>query len=125
MKTLDQTLMDQRVQQLEAEVARLTAERDRALDRVAAMEGLQEQEPMVTKRKSGLILHAGWDPLPVGAKLYAAPMPPSVPEGWQIVPAEPTDQMILAARVHHEGDAYLPCSLYAAMLKAAPKPEDV
>lgn len=46
----------------------------------------------------------------------------TVPEGWQVVPVEPTREMIDAARQHHEGEAYLPFSLYRAMLAAAPKP---
>ncbi len=50
---------------------------------------------------------------------------PRIPEGWQLVPKEPTEEMVLAARDSHEGDAYLPSSLYVAMLAAAPKPEDV
>lgn len=45
----------------------------------------------------------------------------TVLEGWQMVPVEPTREMIEAARQHHEGEAYLPFSLYKAMLAAAPK----
>ena len=48
----------------------------------------------------------------------------TVPEGWQVVPVEPTREMIEAARQHHEGEAYLPFSLYKAMLAVAPKPGD-
>lgn len=44
------------------------------------------------------------------------------PEGWQMVPVEPTREMIDAARQHHEGEAYLLFSLYKATLAAAPKP---
>ena len=50
---------------------------------------------------------------------------PTSPEGWQIVPIEPTKEMIDAARDQHEGEKYLPVSLYKSMLAAAPKPEDV
>jgi len=39
-----------------------------------------------------------------------------------LVPKEPTDAMIASAREHHEGEAYLPVSLYRAMLAAAPSP---
>lgn len=41
-------------------------------------------------------------------------------EKWVMVPVEPTAEMIKAAREHHEGEAYLPISLYAAMIAAAP-----
>ena len=33
----------------------------------------QQQEPMVTKNKSGITLHVGWDDLPIGTKLYTSP----------------------------------------------------
>jgi len=35
----------------------------------------QQQEPIVTKNKSGLTLHVGWDDLPVGTKLYTSHHP--------------------------------------------------
>ncbi|MGX9249676.1 hypothetical protein ACWXWI_01930 [Pantoea ananatis] len=44
-----------------------------------------------------------------------------VPEGWKLVPVEPSWEMISAAIKHHEGDAFLPVSLYKTMLKAAPE----
>ena len=47
---------------------------------------------------------------------------PAQREGWVLVPKEPTDAMIASAREHHEGEAYLPVSLYRAMLAAAPSP---
>lgn len=39
---------------------------------------------------------------------------------FKLVPLEPTEAMIDAARDHHEGEPYLPVSLYKAMLAAAP-----
>lgn len=44
----------------------------------------------------------------------------TVPDGWKLVPIAPTDEMVKAAHAHHEGSAYLPHSLYSAMLSAAP-----
>ena len=38
----------------------------------------------------------------------------------KLVPLEPTEAMIEAARDQHEGEPYLPASLYKAMLAAAP-----
>ena len=48
-----------------------------------------------------------------------------VHDGWKLVPVEPNHGMIVAAASEHEGDFYLPVSLYKAMLAAAPeyKPE--
>lgn len=45
-----------------------------------------------------------------------------VPDGWKLVPLEPHWSMIDAAIKHHEGEAFLPVSLYKAMLAAAPSP---
>lgn len=45
----------------------------------------------------------------------------TIPEGYKLMPIEPTLSMIAAARLHHEGEAYLPVSLYKAMLEAAPE----
>lgn len=42
-----------------------------------------------------------------------------VPDGWQLVPVEPSWEMVSAAIKHHEGDAFLPVSLYKTMLAAA------
>lgn len=39
---------------------------------------------------------------------------------YKLVPLEPTPEMVEAAREHHEGEAYLPVSVYKAMLAAAP-----
>lgn len=39
----------------------------------ASPQPAQEQEPVVTKNKSGITLHVGWDDLPVGTKLYTSP----------------------------------------------------
>ena len=58
----------------------------------------------------------------VGDKLYTSA--PTIPEGWQIVPIEPTDEMFIA------GDKFMECTsslgeAWESMLAAAPKPEDV
>ena len=42
-------------------------------------------------------------------------------DGWKLVPVEPNHGMIAAAASEHEGDFYLPVSLYKAMLAAAPE----
>lgn len=50
---------------------------------------------------------------------------PTIPDGWKLVPVEPVWPMIAAAIKHHEGEAFLPVSLYKAMLAAAPAPGGV
>ena len=59
--------------------------------------------------------------------LYAAP-PPAIPEGWTLVPIEPSERMLEEARVF--GNAMLqavgkcdPALLYKAMLAAAKEPK--
>lgn len=47
--------------------------------------------------------------------------PQAVPDGFVLVPREPTGAMINFARKHHEGDFYLPVALYKAMIEAAEK----
>lgn len=48
--------------------------------------------------------------------------PVAVPDGWQIVPIKPTMEMVKDAAGDHEGEAWLPHSLWASMLSAAPHP---
>jgi len=66
---------------------------------------------------------SGWDEstfkLNEEVALYTHPAP-AVPAGWKLVPVEPTREMIFAAQQYHEGEAYLPFSLYKSMLAAAP-----
>lgn len=97
----------------------------------ALLAELAKQEPVA-------IVEAGkhpWDyclsvvyldnPLPVGTKLYAAPIPPAVPEGWKLVPIEPTQEMIKAAMEEYTKDEWRRCeSCYADMLAAAPTPKE-
>ena len=48
----------------------------------------------------------------------------AIPEGWMLVPNIPTPEMIRAARNDHEGNYFLPVSLYQSMLAAAPSPQE-
>ena len=42
-----------------------------------------------------------------------------VPEGFVLVPIKPTETMVMAVVKEHEGDAFLPYSLYDAYVKQA------
>ena len=109
----------------------LKAENDRLK---AGLDGLKAQEPAWYKELGTMeIEHPsryrkrvdigsinGFDYVP----LYAHPLPAqSVPEGWQLVPIEPTKEMCDA---YCEGSiapiGNLSCYGYKAMLSAAPKP---
>lgn len=50
--------------------------------------------------------------------LYTSPQLPAVPDGWKLLPIEPTPEMLNASWVHH--GIYAP-SVWRAMLAAAPK----
>lgn len=130
------------IEALEAEV-----ERWKGIDRIAIERGdeiiklraqlaaAQGQEPVATvKAKSdaygGTFVH--WTALPVvGMKLYAAaPIPqqvaePSVPEGWKLVPIEPTREMLLAEPARgYEMSVNRRDEVWKAMLAAAPQPKE-
>lgn len=62
----------------------------------------------------GFLCRRGWVPVP----LYAAPPAVAVPDGWQLVPKEPTPRMLAKA---YEIDMLE--DQYHAMLAAAPKLE--
>lgn len=60
--------------------------------------------------------------------LFRRPPAPAVPEGWQLVPAEPTSEM-LSEGLEDEGCTIkdgkrFAGALYRAMLAAAPQPQD-
>ncbi|ECF9074714.1 TPA_asm: hypothetical protein G4P39_004834 [Salmonella enterica subsp. enterica serovar Muenchen] len=68
--------------------------------------------------------------LPLGTKFYIAPPAPVVPDGYALVPVEPTDEMIAAAMncedvLFNSDESF--CvqfgNIYEAMLAAAPQPE--
>ena len=42
----------------------------------------------------------------------------AIPPGWQVMPKEPTDEMVMAG-YDYDTDV---CAIYEAMLKAAPQP---
>ena len=55
----------------------------------------------------------------------AAAMRLAVPEGWVLVPREPTDEMLFELMDEWESAGGRSIAMnYAAMLAAAPKPED-
>lgn len=43
----------------------------------------------------------------------------AVPEGFVLMPIKPTEKMVAAVAKEHEGDAFLPYSLYDAYVKQA------
>ncbi|MCA4232746.1 hypothetical protein [Acinetobacter baumannii] len=43
----------------------------------------------------------------------------AVPEGYVLMPIKPTETMVMAVVKEHEGDAFLPYSLYDAYVKQA------
>lgn len=58
-----------------------------------------------------------------GAKLNTQPPAPVVPEGWKLVPVEPTDEMVEAALDAHMPFGDMKLAIASANL-SAPKPSD-
>ncbi len=50
------------------------------------------------------------------------PPAPAIPDGWQLVPIEPTDEMLIAGDIYMDGISQL-FRAWAAMLEAAPNQE--
>jgi hypothetical protein len=106
----------------------------------AKIEQMERQEPVAEIGQQYTLLFAGSGPitglvkrhgLKIGDKLYALPgaqPAPSVPEGWKLVPVEPTQEMInhvikerLEALVAWKEHTFI--DIYKAMLAAAAAPE--
>jgi len=93
-----------------------------------------EQEPVAyrTVNNVGAYVYHSADRLPNeyglrGEALYLHPAP--IPEGWQLVPKEPTPEMIEAASGYaastvNSGKRPTIAGYYVAMLDVAPKPEE-
>ena len=62
--------------------------------------------------------------LPVGTALYTAPPAPSVPDGWKLVPVEPTPEMMRSGANVPLNKAARHNAVYRAMLAAAPTPAE-
>ena len=81
------------------------------------------QEPVAWKGIKGDygFTFLGFHEQPGMEPLYLHPTP--IPEGWQLVPKEPTENMIkLVAYAERYSGVY---GIYKAMLAAAPKPEEM
>ena len=57
-----------------------------------------------------------WDTFRAG---WEAAKAQAVPEGYVLMPIKPTETMVMAVVKEHEGDAFLPYSLYDAYVKQA------
>ena len=57
-----------------------------------------------------------WDSWLIGLNRTKAQ---AVPEGYVLMPIKPTETMVMAVVKEHEGDAFLPYSLYDAYVKQA------
>ena len=54
-----------------------------------------------------------------GWRVWRAAKAQAVPEGFVLMPIKPTKTMVMAVMKEHEGDAFLPYSLYDAYVKQA------
>lgn len=104
----------ERITALRAEIERLES--------VEPVAGVHDESGQVSpwlKHWNGDPYYKAWKPL------YTHPAP-ATPEGWQLVPKEPTAQMVEAGYSFvSDGGIGYPEDIYPAMLQAAPKPEEV
>ena len=63
--------------------------------------------------------------LPAGTALYAAPPAPIVPDGWKLVPVDPTQEMMRSGANVPLNKAARHNAVYRAMLAAAPTPAPI
>lgn len=55
----------------------------------------------------------------IGWRMWCEAKKQAIPKGFVLMPKKPTESMIKYAHEHHEGQAYLPYSLYRSFVKAA------
>lgn len=55
----------------------------------------------------------------VGWRMWCEAKKQAIPTGFVLMPKKPTDSMIKYAHEHHEGQPYLPYSLYESFVKVA------
>lgn len=55
----------------------------------------------------------------VSFEMWQSAKAQAVPEGYVLMPIKPTETMVMAVVKEHEGDAFLPYSLYDAYVKQA------
>ncbi|MFW1942931.1 hypothetical protein ACG93R_05420 [Acinetobacter guillouiae] len=55
----------------------------------------------------------------VAWEVWKAAKSQATPEGFDLMPIKPTETMVMAVAKEHEGDAFLPYSLYDAFVKQA------
>ena len=101
-------------------------------ERQARGEPVAKVKVQLTGGNAGIHWHAvavnNYDSLPLlreGTLLFTAPQPQQIPEGYKIVPKEPTSEMLKAAQTVWLNDPMRrTTTFYQAMLAAAPKPEE-
>ena len=105
-------------------------------ERQARGEPVAKVKVQLTGGNAGIHWHAvavnNYDSLPLlreGTLLFTAPQPQQIPEGYKLVPKEPTEEMMRSAynTIESEGmvtTTWLRRTIYQAMLAAAPKPEN-
>lgn len=103
----------------------------KALAKLAAMESQEpthiidwefDDDPDDVEARGDLIIHQlNGAEYPAGTPLYANPVPAEqVPDGWKLVPIEPTSEMRRKAGLHRGADYYTIRKVWREMLAAAP-----
>lgn len=119
--------LEQRASNLNDGWLNAISERDKARAKLAE---LAKQEPVAIVARQDPVLLWEWTKLgkrsdtPDGMYLYARPAPAAVPDGWKLVPVEPTAKQWAAGVKAMDSGIDRPTLCYQAMLSAAPEIEN-
>lgn len=76
-------------------------------------------KPEINAFHSNYLSSRFMDNINFGWSAWQAAKAQAVPEGFVLMPIKPTKTMVMAVVKEHEGDAFLPYSLYDAYVKQA------
>ena len=109
-------------------IDKMIAERDTLRQQLAELRAGQEPVAYITGQFAGRCVIEAINRaavLPTGMALYSAPQPSAVPDGWKLVPVEPTPEMVSAAEEAHMPFGDMDIALRMAILSAPSAPATV
>lgn len=97
---------------------------DSILSSLRRLQAIEQQEPVGVFQYESWRIAFTYKSVPDGAKLYAIPVSPAIPEGFRLVPIEPTVKMLDACLVDGATEAQrkvknVYADIWAKMLAAA------
>ena len=105
---------------LQAELAKLRAGQEPVAYTTAGMLAIAKELPLTGRIGARCKADDRWN-----VPLYTAPQPSAVPDGWKLVPVEPTPEMVSAAEEAHMPFGDMDIALRMAILSAPSTPATV